>query len=238
MKLICLGKYGGFPAAGGASTGYLLQAGGRNILLDCGAGVFARLQRYCSFLELDAVILSHLHIDHCSDMGIMRQALKLRGKGEKLDVYMPATPEKVFADINSEPYRCHTVADGGSVDIGGIRVDFTRTAHPVECNAMRIECEGKTLFFTGDTNWFDGLVSAAQGADMLLCDTAFLDEQWNMEKPHLSAGKAGELADRAGVGRLLLTHTVPDMDEQRALEQAKRHFTNTEVVQEGQGYRV
>lgn len=238
MRLICLGKYGPYPAAGGASTGYLLQTAGLNILLDCGAGVFARLQDFLPFTGLDAVILSHLHIDHCSDMGILGQALKVQGSGKRPEVYLPATPEKECADIANGPFNTRIIAGGDSICIGDINIAFSRTAHPVECNASRIEHGGRALFFTGDTNWCDSLVQAAAGADVLLCDAAFASDAWSVDEPHLSAAKAGKLASCAGVGRLLLTHMIPGSDEQRLLAEAKEHFANVEVVQEGQAYEI
>lgn len=238
MELTCLGKYGPYPAAGGASTGYLLQAGGLNILLDCGAGVFAQLLRHIHFTQLDAVVLSHLHIDHCSDMGILRQALKVHGNGKRLDVYLPTEPEKVFLEMNGGAFDTRIVADGDSIAIGDISIGFRRTAHPVECNASRIEHGGSVLMFTGDANWSDRLAEASRGADVLLCDAAFTAASWTVDKPHLSSAKAGELAATAGVGRLLLTHMVPGTDEQVILAEAKEYFANTEVVREGQVYTI
>ena len=68
MKLTVLGCNGPYPAAGGACSGYLLEAENTRVLLDCGTGVLAALPARMAPEELDAVVLSHLHYDHMSDM--------------------------------------------------------------------------------------------------------------------------------------------------------------------------
>jgi ribonuclease BN (tRNA processing enzyme) len=78
MKLTVLGNNGPFPSAGGACSGYLITEGDKNILIDCGNGVLANLQRFIPIEELDAIILTHLHSDHMSDMMILRYALQIK----------------------------------------------------------------------------------------------------------------------------------------------------------------
>ena len=72
MKLTVLGKYGPYPKAGGATTSYLLECGVKKLLIDAGSGSLSRVQEYCALDELDGIILTHLHSDHCSDMFILR----------------------------------------------------------------------------------------------------------------------------------------------------------------------
>lgn len=239
MKLTCLGKYGPYPAAGGASTGYLLQAGGTNLLLDCGAGVFARMLQHCTLDELDAVLLSHLHTDHCSDMRILRQALNVSsGNTATLDAYLPASPQAGFDDIASSTFVPHVIAQDEAVRIGDIAIRFVRTNHPIECYAMRMEHGGKTLVFTGDSNVCEALPALAAQADVLLCDAAFFHRDWAAKKPHYSARLAAELAAEAQVGQLLLTHIMPQSDEQALLAEATDVFARSSIVQEGQVYPV
>ena len=80
MKLTVLGNNGPYPAAGSACSGYLLQSGAANILIDCGNGVLSNIQKIISLDELDAVILTHLHSDHISDMYVLKYAIQLRRK--------------------------------------------------------------------------------------------------------------------------------------------------------------
>ena len=80
MKLTVLGCYGPYPAAGGACSGYLLEHEGFAVLIDCGNGVLSRLQEFIEPSKLKAIIISHLHSDHCSDLFILRYALQFSRK--------------------------------------------------------------------------------------------------------------------------------------------------------------
>ena len=71
MRLTVLGKYGPFPAPGGATSGYLIEQGDTRVLFDCGSGVLTRLLAQCPLEQLDAVVLSHLHEDHVADMQVL-----------------------------------------------------------------------------------------------------------------------------------------------------------------------
>lgn len=74
MKLTVIGCYGGFPAAGEATSGYLFESNGFRLLVDCGSGVLSKLQQYIDIEELDAVLLSHYHHDHIADIGPLQYA--------------------------------------------------------------------------------------------------------------------------------------------------------------------
>ena len=75
IKITVLGCYGPFPPIGGATSGYLLELNSQNtqkkFLLDCGSGVLAKLQQYISPNSLDGIIVTHMHYDHCSDLGVL-----------------------------------------------------------------------------------------------------------------------------------------------------------------------
>ena len=68
MRLTVLGKSPSWQDAGGACSGYLLQDGDTNVLLDCGNGVFGKLRQFVDYVDVDAVVLSHLHADHFLDL--------------------------------------------------------------------------------------------------------------------------------------------------------------------------
>lgn len=77
MKLTVLGKYGPYPRAGGATSGYLLAEGRTNLLVECGSGILSRLQQCIPLGEISGIVLSHLHSDHIADMFILRYALQI-----------------------------------------------------------------------------------------------------------------------------------------------------------------
>ena len=76
MELVVLGCWAPYPRAGGACSGYLIRAGGLNILLEAGNGSLSRLMTFIDFRYLDAVIVTHLHPDHYLDLFPLRHAVE------------------------------------------------------------------------------------------------------------------------------------------------------------------
>ena len=102
MKLQIFGNNGPYPAPGGACSGYLLSSdsGETNLLIDCGTGVLTRLMADQRLDALDAVVLSHLHFDHMSDMLPMQYAIQFHPRKKPLPVYCPLSPEPVRGSRN------------------------------------------------------------------------------------------------------------------------------------------
>jgi ribonuclease BN (tRNA processing enzyme) len=243
MKLTILGKYGPWPKAGCACSGYLLEAGGKKLLLDCGCGVLGQLQKYIGIEDLDGIVLTHLHSDHMGDMMVLRYALPwFMGAGRRaaaLPVFLPATPESVAAQITGDPsFSCKIVNGGDSIDFMGLSILFFSVRHPVQCNAVKIVAEGKTFVFSGDMNTTEGFESFAANAELLLIDACFPIAQWSEEKPHLSAWLAAGIGSRAAVKRLLLTHVRPIGDEAVLLEEAKQAYPEAEIAVDGAVYSI
>lgn len=103
MKLTVLGCNGPYPAPDGACSGYLLQEGDTGVLLDCGAGVLAQLEKHMPPQNLTAIVLSHLHYDHMSDM------LPLIYRCPGLPVYLPGAPAAVRALLENA-FELHDIA--------------------------------------------------------------------------------------------------------------------------------
>jgi len=223
MKLTILGNNGPYPAAGGACSGYLLSSdsGNTNILIECGTGTLANLSRHIAWEDLDAVILSHLHFDHMSDMLPMQYALQFHPRENTLPVYAPESPANVRALLDVPAYALQPMQD---VQIGEILFSFTPVRHPVECFALRAECDGRIFAYTGDTNTLPGLENFLKGADILLADAGLRSDHWKEAAPHLSARACAELAVLANAGKLLLTHLNPrySFEEMEAEAQAVR----------------
>src|ERR671938_80997 len=68
MRITVLGKSPAWQDADGACSGYLVEGGGARLLLDCGPGVFGKLRRFVDYVDVDAVVISHLHADHIFDL--------------------------------------------------------------------------------------------------------------------------------------------------------------------------
>ncbi len=228
MQITVLGNSGPYPGPGSTCSGYLLEADGIKILLDCGCGVLSELQKKCSLQELDAVILSHLHADHMSDMLVMRYALMLEEREHALPVYMPNQPEseawllngcKYFDTIEINYKKYYT--------LGNLKIFFTPVMHPVLAYAVRVEKHGKALVYSGDTMYDENLIDFATNADLFVCDAAFSEKEHWPEAPHASAKQAAIMAQKAKVKRLMLTHFSPKADKATLLGEAKEIFAHT-----------
>ena len=230
MKLRVLGCHGPFPPAGGATSGYLLEHEGKTLLMDCGSGVMGRLMQYADPAALEAVLLSHLHFDHASDLLVMRYYLEIMGK--TLTVYVPEEDDSPFRalltapafDVRPYPETLHLM---------GLTVTNMPVRHPVPCRALRLTDGEKTLVFTGDTNDCDGLAAFAQNADVLLADAAFLESEWTSQKPHMSAPGAARLAKEAGAKALYLTHLPVKHAPETLVQEAKAVFPSVQAVHPG-----
>ena len=237
MILKILGNNGPYPAPGGACSGYLLSSdsGDTRILIDCGTGVLNRLMDECSLDDLDAVILSHLHYDHMSDMLPMQYALQLNPRPKQLPVYAPDEPEGVYALLDCPYYDLWPAED---LTIGEMRVTFTPARHPVPTNAICVQCDGRRFVFTGDSNQDALLELFCDGADLLLADCGFSSSDYKFTAPHLSAELCGRLAKNAHAKYLLLTHLNPKYDPEALLNEARVEFPGAELARLGEVYYI
>ena len=222
MILRVLGKYGPYPAAGGACSCYLVEEGGTRILLDFGAGALAKWQGLADRTAPDAIVLSHLHYDHCSDMGVLSYMA-----GATIPVYAPqATLDSEFSIPHVPKFAITSIRDGMCAAIGALNLRFFLTRHPVPCYGMTIENKaGNRLVYTADTTWFDGLAELVYDADLALVDAC-------MRGPHLCAEDLRRLAPK----RVLVTHIHPDLTDAQAL--AELGHPAAEIAVEGKQYIV
>ncbi len=237
MRLTILGNNGPYPAPGGACSGYLLESdsGETTILLDCGTGVLSRLVNYTDLDRIDAVILSHLHYDHMSDMLPMHYALQFNPRKKALDVYAPAQPANVRAllagnSIDVWPMREAT--------IGEMKISFCPVRHPVETYAIAIECDGARMVYTGDSNTDFALELFCDSADLLLADAGLSTADYSEAKPHLSAALCGKLAKDTCAKRLILTHFNPKYDPNDLCAEAREYYPSAEIAISGESYYI
>ena len=238
MKLTILGNNGPYPAPGGACSGYLLESdsGHTTVLIDCGSGVLANLMAARALDRLDAVVLSHLHYDHMSDLLPMQYAIQFHPRKHPLPVYVPASPELVRLLL--EQAACYDLWDCKDVTIGEMRVRFNPSRHPVETSAISVECDGERFVFTGDSNVDDTVELFCDGASLLLADAGLSSEDWKPTSPHYSAALCGELARNTRAKKLLLTHFNPKYDPEALLREAQAHFPGAELAEIGGVYYI
>lgn len=237
MRLTILGNNGPYPAPGGACSGYLLESDSGNtvILLDCGTGVLARLSEHTSLDRLDAVVLSHLHYDHMSDMLPMHYALQFHPRKRPLNVYAPAQPASVRALLAGDFIDVWPMRE---VLIGEMKLSFCPVRHPVETYAISAECDGARFVYTGDSNTDFALELFCDGADLLLADAGLSSEDHTEDKPHLSAALCGQLARDTGAKRLILTHFNPKYDPNALCAEAREYYPSAEIAICGESYYI
>ena len=237
MYLTILGNNGPFPAPNGACSSYLLESdsGETKLLIDAGTGSLARLMEIARPETLTAVVLSHLHFDHISDLLPMQYALQFSGRERPLPVFLPRRPERVRSLLEC-PY--YDLFDHEDIAVGEMRLSFIPAAHPVEGSCVAVACDGAKFVFTGDTNRVPALELLADGCDLLLADAGLSQADWTEKKPHLSAALCGALAREARAGALLLTHLNPLYNPTSLLAEAREAYPAAELARLGERYRV
>ncbi|MBQ9081704.1 MAG: MBL fold metallo-hydrolase [Clostridia bacterium] len=227
MELIVLGCNGPYPAADGATAGYLVKTGAGLVSLDMGSGVFARLQKYCKPENISAVVLSHLHHDHISDMGVFNYYLELLSKLGKLQSRIPCYVPPIAEDIaqleRQYPYfRFIGVKEGASYAFAGVQAHFSKLRHGVPNYGVRFteQKSGRRLVYSGDTNVCPNLERLLLECDLWLGGAPFIGAEYPKEGGHLSVEIMEELAVRYGV-KAVLSHLCP-MHTQAEYENARK----------------
>jgi ribonuclease BN (tRNA processing enzyme) len=234
MDLTIVGCSGSFPGPSSPASSYLATAEGFRLLIDLGNGALGALQRYASPGDIDAVLISHLHADHCLDMCSYQVLRTFHPDGPlpPIPVYAPAGAAARL-DRAAGGDSGHPVSDAfsfatlspGKIEIGPFSVTTDHMNHPVETFGVRLEHDGRAIAYSADTGPAGRLVDLAAGADVLLCEASFTDAPDLPPDLHLTARQAGEHATRAGAGALVLTHLVPWNDTDVTRAEAAASFT-------------
>lgn len=221
MRLTVIGCSGSFPGPDSPASCYLIQAPyeGRtfSIVLDLGPGALGALQRVIDPRDLDAVMLTHLHPDHCLDCTGLFVTRRYDPRGlpsGRLPVYGPAgTADRLAAAYEgidehgmTREFDFRRLMDGVPIHIGPFTVTPRLVNHPVEAYGFRVEHEGKVLAYSGDTDACDALRSLCADADLVLADSAFVEGRDTARGIHMTGRQCAQAALDAGARRLLLTH--------------------------------
>ena len=224
MRITIVGSGDAFGSGGRFNTCFHLVAGGRTVLIDCGASTNVALKAQgIDLATIDAVILSHLHGDHFGgipflllDAQFTRRARPLiiagpEGIERRLTQAMEALYENSSKTKQKFDLSIVTLKPEEAKDFGTLKV----TPYPVVHGdsggpflAYRIESEGRTITYSADTEWTEALVPAAQGADLFICEAYYYDR---IVKNHLSLKTLEEHLPRIAPKKLVLTHMSDDM---------------------------
>ena len=237
MRLTVIGNSGSYPGPHSAASCYLLEAEheGRTwrVLLDLGNGALGSLQRYADPTVIDGVFLSHLHADHCLDLCGYYVMRKYHPEGAlpRIPVWGPIDTARRMAkayDLDEDPGMTEEFEfiayPRDPVTFGPFTVTARRVVHPVTAYALRVEANGRTLAYSGDSGVCRGLEDTARDADLFLSEASFLEGAANPPDLHLTGAEAGRTATVAGSQRLLLTHIPPWHDPAKVLAEAGGHL--------------
>ncbi len=232
-----IGCSGSYPGPDSPASCYLLEVdeGERTwrVLIELGNGALGALHSYIDPLTVDAVLLSHLHADHCLDLCgyyVMRK-YHPTGPQPRIPVWgPPGTADRMARayDLPLDPgmhEEFEFMTYEGPFQIGPISVVPVPVDHPVDAFGLRITADGTTFGYSGDTGPCEGLDQLAADVQLLLAEASFRTIDDNPPHLHLTGTDCGSVAARIGVPLLVLTHIPPWFDKQTALAEARRVFS-------------
>jgi ribonuclease BN (tRNA processing enzyme) len=264
MRLTVLGKSPSWQDAGGACSGYLIEEGDTALLVDCGNGVFAKLRERIDYVDVDAVVISHLHADHFLDLVPYAYALTYAPRQQPVPVdrwpgtdcpacpvlHAPPGAKELFRrvvgawgneDLIENAFELREYDPAEEVQIGPIRISFQPVPHFTETFAMSISSENGSgrIVYGADTSPTDALAAFAKDADLMLVEATLPRPERTGMRGHLTAGEAGDHAKGAGAKRLLLVHISDELDSDAARDQAAEAFGGpVEVAREGATFEI
>ncbi|HEX6762046.1 MAG TPA: MBL fold metallo-hydrolase [Gaiellaceae bacterium] len=237
MKLTVVGCSPAWPNPGGAQSGYLVENDEGRLLLDCGPGVLPRLRAAEGWPDVDAIVISHFHLDHWGDVVPWVWGLKFgpAANSPHPELWLPPGGRETVARFGVElgqprmfedAFEIHEYEDGAAFEAAGKRVVAHRVLHyEMLAFGFRVSANGATLAYSADSGPTDALVTLARDADLFLCEATLLAP--NPEggtRGHLAADEANAAFQASGARRLLLTHRPAERPLDDAFEQVYDGF--------------
>jgi ribonuclease BN (tRNA processing enzyme) len=239
-RLVVLGSCGAWPEAGRACSGFVLEHDGFRVVLDLGYGTLPRL---LSLLDssvadgLDAVLVTHHHPDHMTDLhGLFRARWFGRRDAPPVPLFAPEPVMGVLCSIEDDDADAvRQVFDwrplpAGPYALGPFRLESRDLPHYVPNAGVRLSYEALTVAYTGDTGPDPAVAELGHDADLFIVEASDRDQQPSTppapegRRFHLTAAQAGKHAAAAGARRLMLTHFWPGNDRERSLSDARGEF--------------
>ena len=264
MRVTVLGKSPSWQDADGACSGYLITEGEVALLLDCGNGVFGKMRRHRDYVDIDAVLISHMHADHFLDLVPFAYALTYAPRQQPVPVdRWPGTDDPARPDLHLPPggakmlrrivgswgpddlidnaFVISEYDPRGTVRVAELEARFHEVPHFTETFAVNITAAGgeKRLTFGADCRPGEEIVEAARDTDLLIIEATLPRPERTGQRGHLTPGEAGEHAKLAGAKRVVLTHISDELDADWAREQATDAFGGpVEVASGGAVYEL
>ncbi|MDX3660462.1 MBL fold metallo-hydrolase [Streptomyces sp. ID05-26A] len=232
LGLTVLGCATPYPSTDNPCSGYLVSHHGTRVWMDAGTGTLGPLQRHTRLEDLDAIWISHLHADHSADLltayyallfaDVSRPPVPLYGPpgiADRLAGFLTNGPERSPVESAFEITELH---DGHEAAVGSLRLTSAAVEHGVPAFAVRVEADGRSLTYSGDTAPCPSLTELGRGTDVLVCEAESAVKTPNMV--HHTPEDAGETAAGAGAGRLVVTHVGRFLTPREAVTRASTRY--------------
>jgi ribonuclease BN (tRNA processing enzyme) len=224
MRLQFVGCGDAFGSGGRFNTCFRVERPGGDYLIDCGASSMVALRQLgIDPNTIQTIFISHLHGDHFGGLPFFildaqfysRRSEPLTivgppGLGERLTQAM----EVFFPGSSTARRRFETdvreIAPGSTLAVGGVHVEAIEVKHACGAPALglRVSSDGKTIAYSGDSEWTEALVEVGRRAAL------FIVEALSFDRPipqHLDYAAFRTNAARIGARRVVLTHLGPEM---------------------------
>lgn len=242
-RVTVMGSGTGVPSLTRSYPGILVVAEGEIMLLDTGPCTLARLLRKgVTYADIDKVFYTHLHPDHSADLTsilfAMRNAEPKRLK--PLHVFGPPGLKEFYQGLNRlyggvlapKSYELNlTELWDDETAFGGWKVRTGQMAHMVPTVGYRLEFScGKTLVYSGDTDYCENIVRLAGGVDVLILECSFPDDL--RVEGHLSPSLCARIARESGCKTLVLSHFYPQWNGRDILRECRRFYDGEIILAE------
>ncbi|MBA3372698.1 MAG: MBL fold metallo-hydrolase [Actinomycetota bacterium] len=238
LRLTVLGCAGTHPGPARMCSSYLLETPDYRLLVDCGNGSLSNLQQRWDVADIDAVLISHLHPDHFSDLYGLYYTLRFHPDGPlSVPVYAPGGAQRHLAQVVNDDgefanrLHFHAASAGSRLQLGPLTLDLFRANHPVETLALRVATDRVVVAYSADSAATPALTEAARDADLFLCDATWLERHRPLPSGiHMTGAEAGRQAADAGAARLLVTHVIPSNDPAEVAAEAAANYDGEVLV--------
>lgn len=245
MQLSVIGSAGSYPGPKVVCSSYLVHSEETSILLDLGNGALSRLYGHIDPTELNAIIISHGHLDHYADIVGLFHLLKY-GSTLRRPIPLFATNDVMEkleyllgSDLKKEDIFVLNPTTGGQIiKVDKMTVQFFNGNHPVPTLITRISDHGATMCYGADGDFCSDLLQAAKDVDLLLAESTWVEMKPEyLSGLHLDSRAVGKLAETAGAKYLVVTHVAYPGDKNRVLEIVKENFKGVaQLAQDGASF--
>jgi ribonuclease BN (tRNA processing enzyme) len=235
VKFTVIGSSPAWPNPGGAHSGYLLEHSSGRLLVDCGPGVLGRLRAREGWPHVDAIAITHFHLDHWGDLVPWVWGAMYRAGGvaidERPDLWVHQGGREIleqfgerfgFRDMFDRVFTVHEYEPDAPFTAGGVRLLAMRLPHyRLETYGFRLTVDGRTIAYSGDSGPSERLPELARDADLFVCEATLRNgEDDGLPRGHLSVEEALAAAGTSGARRVLLTHRPAELGTPEGVELA------------------